>query len=290
MYDLTKHAMLIDLSIKKWSASRLDKRITDETKAARHHSGNTGKWSKYLIKPEALKELNEIESAARTEHYRRTTVWDDKGRRALASAGYMDYCKAMRVYQDQWEPAVNSFLANYPTLLDEARIALNGDFDPAQYPDTFSLAKKFVYGYNVLPIPSGDHLALDLNQHIVDRMRAEIDEQMRASARAAMADTWDRMKDVVSKMVERLKAFNPAADTRADRGIFRDSLVENINDLINVLPSLNITGDAAIDDFARRMKIELTRYSPETLRASTPAREETAKAAEEILQQMEAFV
>ncbi|MGI8552470.1 MAG: hypothetical protein ACR2PL_17030, partial [Dehalococcoidia bacterium] len=88
-------------------------------------------------------------------------------------------------------------------------------------------------------------------------------------------------------MVERLWSYRVTAE--GVNGKFHDTLVENVRELVDLLPTLNVTGNTTMAELSERMKAELCRYSAQTLRDSTSARERTAAAAEDILHHIEAF-
>ena len=114
----------------------------------------------------------------------------------------------------------------------------------------------------------------------VARIRKDIEARSTAATETAMADLWTRLHDVVSKMAERLGTKD---------AIFRDSLVDNVAELVDLLPRLNLTGDARLDAMRREVADKLLVYEPETLRKDGGARKETARAAEDILAAMSGY-
>ena len=52
--------------------------------------------------------------------------------------------------------------------------------------------------------------------------------------------------------------------------IFRDSLINNLCDLCDLLPKLNITGDKNLDNMRKEIEQQLCRYMPENLRQILP--------------------
>ena len=87
-------------------------------------------------------------------------------------------------------------------------------------------------------------------------------------------------------MAERLRAYDPA---KPGASPFRDSLVENIQKLLDVLPSLNLTNDPKIALFADEMR-ELCAHDAQSLRDNMFTREDVAAKAEAMLDQMRQFV
>ncbi len=94
---------------------------------------------------------------------------------------------------------------------------------------------------------------------------------------------------VTAKLVERLSAFHvdPVAGTRLHP--FRDSLVENVRSLLEIMPRLNITGDAHIERVRQELADKVACHDPETLREDRILRAEVVDAASGILAQMEGY-
>jgi Protein of unknown function (DUF3150) len=286
--SITKRAMLVSLNIQQWTGAKHDRKVSQEVAIAHNSDVSMGRYRKLLVAKESLERLRQLTSTARQEHYKRTLPWSDGGTRILSSEAYFEYAEKMRELGREWEPAVDEFLAQYPQVIAEARGRLNGLFNEEDYPTPANMRRKFSFTFSVLPMPTAKDFRVELGDAETKRVRAEIEESVNESLRVAMNDVWERLRDVVSRMVERLRAYS-----MTEKGVsnpFRDSLVTNIRELLDVLPSLNITQDANLTEVAQKIGAELCRYDADTLREDTSARERTADAAEAILKQMEAFI
>lgn len=284
---LNDRAMLVSLSIRQWSASKTDKKITKEV-ADQHASDVTmGRYSKALLAKGALETIKKIAGETRTEFYRRTLPWLDDGARILTATGYLATAEYVRRQQSAFDAAVQEFLGNYDGLVADAKVRLNGLFDSADYPSYAQLKSKFGFTFCVRPMPDAEDFRADIGEEELARVRAELEADKTATIETAMRDVYGRMREVVGKLAERLKAYNPNKPGDAP---FRDTLVTNITDLLAVLPSLNLTGDANVTRFIADIRANLTAYSAEELRANMFTREDTARRAEEILAKMEAYI
>ena len=87
-------------------------------------------------------------------------------------------------------------------------------------------------------------------------------------------------------MIEGLKAYQPSRDGARVQNAFRDSLVDNITDLLDVVPVLNVIGDPVITTFADEIRQKLTANSPEVLRDDAKIRKAVLVQAEDILAKM----
>ena len=286
MSSITERAMLVDLTITQWTAAKHDRTVSQEVAELHGSDASMGRYHKLLIGREALETLRQVASAAGQEHRRRTLPWLDNGARMLSAEGYFGYTEVMRQFEAQWQPALDAFVRDYPDYMDQARRRLNGLFQPEDYPPAHRIRERFGFGYSVLPLPSELDFRVELGELETARVRASICDQVNAALDAAMRDVWERIQAVVGHMAERLRAYSVTPD--GPTGVFRDSLVENVRELVGLLPTLNVTGNAAIAQLTERMRAELCSYTPRTLRNSKAARDRTAAAAEAILQQVEA--
>jgi len=286
---IADRAVLVNLSISQWSAAKSDKKVNREVADNHGSSEEMGNYRKYLVARDAIKKVSEIAGAVRQEHYRLTLPWRDSGDRILSTSGYFEYAKTLRAKQTEWELAVDAFCNSYPQYVEEAKHKLNGLFNPSDYPTPAEIRAKFSFKFEVLPVPQSDDFRVNLGTDEVNRLRRQIQNDSDAQLKRAMSDVWQRMRTVIEAMAERLKLYNVRKDGTVEHP-FRDSIVTNITDLLEIIPTLNLMGDPSIDDFAREMREGLTKYSPDQLRNAHYARHDTAARAEEILAKMSAFI
>ena len=278
--NLSDKAMLVKLSISKWSARKHDKKVSREVAASHGTAEDRGRYNKVLVAKEALQAIQKAESAARTYHYDNTLPWKDDGARILPSANYLPYTQEMRELKAEFDCQVTEFLANYPSLLSQARYDLNGLFNEADYPDGFKIQKKFSFDMEIDPMPTAADFRVNLQSDEVGRIRDEIEVRLNRAQDDAMRDLFTRVYDVVRHMADKLGT--PDA-------IFRDSLVTNVQDLVDLLPRLNLTGDPKLDALRDEVADKLLGYGAEDLRRNQFARKETAQAAQDILAAMAGY-
>lgn len=287
---LASRAMLASLNVSKWAARKLDKRVTQEAIDANKAQDSAGRFNKVLIAGDALAKIVTIEGAARAYHLERTLPWLDTGARLLPAKAFASYAEATRKFESDFMGAVESFLAAYPAMRDDARARLGEMYDPEDYPAEQELRRKFSFGRRLLPVPDAADFRVDIGDASAALIRAEIEEATTDALRAATRDVWERIEKVCRRMVDSLRDYKPATHTSKAEGVFRDSLVDNIRDLVALLPVLNITNEPTLTDIAERMSRELCRHDAKELRESDNLRTKTADAADAILNQVSAFI
>lgn len=277
---LNERAMLVSLKISAWSAARQDKKIAAEVEAKHGAKLDSGRYSKFLIDRKKLEPLTKLAGEARAAFYAKTLPWTDDGSRILPAALYLEFTTQMSVFRSKYEDLRDEFAREYPALVEQARRDLNGMFDYRDYPA--NVASKFEMLTRVMPLPDASDFRVDLGDAEQDRVKQQIEESMRESTAAAMADCWERLHAVVGAVSERLN--QPEA-------IFRDSLIGNLREVCAILPKLNILGDPKLDDLAREAERRIAnRATPQDLRNDYLVRKDVARAADDILAQMSSYI
>lgn len=287
--NLNERAMLMRLSIHQWSAQRKDKRISAEV-AQRHGADETmGRYTKNLIAREALESISTLSSQIVTAWRKWTLPWLDGGMRILPSPHFFKANTEVKELIHKREAEVSNFLASYEDHVEKARRALNGMFDPTDYPSIAQLRRAFDVEFDVFPIPSGEDFRVPLGDDQGEVQR-QIDAAVARALELATRDAWQRIHTVVDRMVDRLNAYNVDPGTGKVISTFRDSLVENIRDLVELLPGLNVAGDADLDAMRDRLEKQLCTFDADLLRTSEDLRAKVADQAAAILSEVSDFL
>jgi len=279
--NLTEKAMLIRLSISQWTARKYDPKVTAEIIKSHNADPDSGRFNKMLVDLDCVKVYQKIAGESRTFHYSNTLSWGDDDSRILPAANYLPYTNKMREFAARFEGAVRDFIGLYPSLIDRAKNSLNGLFDPKDYPAPAELAGKYGFKVVVSPLPDAADFRVTLGQAEVDRIRDEIQETVKASIQGAIKDLWARLHSVVRHLADKLKDKD---------AIFRDSLINNIRELTDLLPRLNIVNDSDLNAMVDEVKRDLAGQNPETLRDDKYARFQAAADAEKIIKKMAAYM
>jgi len=275
--NLSDKAMLVKLNISQWTARKYDKAATAKVSESYGNNNDMGRYNKSLIAKGALEKIKKVAGYARTFHYANTLAWDDNGARLLPSKHYMTYGAEMRKFNTDFQAAVEEFAGNYPDYINDAKIKLNGLFNPAEYPSISEINEKFSMRIHVDPFPASEDFRVSLNEGEVARIKDFINERNRRAIEAANRELWQRMYAAVNAIVERLGT--PDA-------IFRDSLIGNVQELVGLLPSLNVTDNKDLNDMCKVVEKKLAGLNPDTLRMDETQRVRAANEAKKILSDM----
>lgn len=288
--SLSSRAMVVSLTISQWSAQRLDRRVTEEVTTQKNAAKDAGNFNKHLLPKEALEGVNKVVSSTRGEFLERTLPWLNDGSRIMKADAFMAHSAWFQKQKAKFFEEIDKFVAKYPAYKADAQRRMGDMFDPADFPLAMEIRARFDMRMTIMPAPSAEDFRVQMSEHQAAAIRSEIEASITTAANAAVKNVYERIHEVASRMVERLTAYKPSAG-KGDRaeGTFRDSLVLNVRDLCGIMPALNITGSPDLDRLAGELE-KLGRFDADTLRFSDRARDETKKHAQDILDQIGAFI
>ncbi len=273
-------AILVNLSISQWTAKKHDDMVTSEVERS-FGAKNAGRWQKLLIAREAIKRIAKVANEARTFHYENTLPWNDNGERLLPVANLERYKATVESLRAKFHERVNDFCENYPMLIEEARERLNGMFREEDYPPPERISSKFSFKVGFAPVPHHGDFRVNIRNAILAELREELKHEVESRQAEADRELWFRMRDAVRHMVDKL--------TPSD-AIFRDSLVQNVRDLCELLKVLNFHEDQEIEALRQEIELKLTPAEPESLRKNRALRSEVAQEAQQILKKIETSI
>jgi hypothetical protein len=280
--SITTKAMVLNLNIGLWQGYRLDKeasrKVTDEANA----DGDAARVNKHLIPKSSLQPIQAAASAIRTHFYDRTMPWKDNGDRLLTRAMYMDFIQTHEDLAAQFDTAVDKFLKrDYLAAVDQASFRMGNLFDPGDYPRVEDLRRKFYVNLDIDVVTEADDFRVQMDQAEINDIRKQMEQALEQRIARAMQDVWGRLLDVVEKF--RVKM----ADTDA---IFRNSLISNMEELVELLPGMNVLDDPDLESMRLAVKTKLAGLDPEVLRKDDNLRSTAAREAAEIMDSMRGFM
>jgi hypothetical protein len=143
------------------------------------------------------------------------------------------------------------------------------------------LRKRFGVKLELLPIPSGNDFRVQMSAEEQARVAREIDTNVRESLTRGTEDLWRRLREVVSHMVDRLN--EPASR-------FHATLVTNVFDIVELLPRLNVNGDAELNRFAEQARQRLCGFTAHDLKKHDLLRVAAATDAAEMVAEIDSVL
>jgi hypothetical protein len=300
--DLTEKAVIVRHTVtgRSYGRTKQDKNLAD--KVASEHGAQKGgkavKASKVLIDPSFTEKLGEIGGKAYQAHIQGTLPWDDEGYRILPTANYFPYMAEQGRYRDQYRAAVADFEAHYPDAIEDAQRRLGDLFDRSNYmapgnlfarhPTTDQYLRFCVghpqHGIDIQPLPSKADIRVKMHGDEVSRIQAQIEARVQRTVTMAMQDLWGRLRAPIETLATRLGSYNEGDIKR-----FESAWIENVRAIVEIVPKLNLTGDAGLIEMVADAQHLLLRWNADQMRVSKPTREMVKDSANAILAKMAGY-
>lgn len=276
---ISSSAMLVDLSMSVWTGRKLDKSVSAEVDISKNTKSRAGNYHKNLLAgSEKLAEIGKLSSAIRNWSYSQTSPWSDAGTRLLPSALFFDYKAKLTEYEKMFSDKVTEFLAEYDVLVSKAAFQLGDLFNREDYPEVSKIANKFGMHYTFSPVPEAGDFRVDIGEAGMKELQDRYAEAYKTRIETSMKDVWERLHDALSKMSERFDY-----EEGQTKKIFRDSLIENAQELTGLLKHLNITGDMQMEAMRKKLEGLLSGCDADSFREDDALRTNTKSALDEML-------
>lgn len=280
--SIASSAMLCELSISTWTGRKKDKRASEEVTTSNNASAGVANVSKKLLADCAeLMAIQKLTANIRNMHYNMTMPWSDTGLRLLPTAQYFKYHEVMTAMQNEYDSLVDTFLRDYDNEIINAQLKLGDLFDPFEYPTVDSLRHKFGFRLSYIPLPDAGDFRIDVGNEATDQIRTEYQSYYSRQLENAMNDVWQRAYDALSRMSERLDYHD-----NESKKIFRDSLVSNVTDMVELLHVCNVTGDSQMSALANQLDETLRGVTPDALREDAYLRAETKRTVDQVIKSL----
>ena len=261
--NLTDDAMQVSLRITAWSGRLYDRQASNHVAVHHDAAASAGRYNKRLLPKAAFAALTATMSAIRTAHYENSLPWDDQGLRLLTVANYDHYTELMDGFRERIVRERARFIEDYDENIDQARLDLGKLFRIEDYPSKEALRGKFAIRYRISPVQDAEQFMAKLATDDVDRVKRDIEQQIEERLHGAVGDLYRRFGEAVERVSERLQE-----DENGKPLVFRDSMIENIRELVDVVPRLNIFGDDDLARLCEQVKDKIASVDPATLRPS----------------------
>ena len=282
--SISASAVLVELNISVWPASKIDREITDKVNSDAGAVRGASQTKKNLFAGTSLrKDISDFAARVRLYHNKHTLPWADKGERMLPTALFMDYKQTMNGYEQTFNMMCNNFYIEYPRLVAEAPTALQGLYKAEDYPELADVQLKFGFRRTVKPVPEAGDFRLDIPAYDLEEMRAEFMGQQDRKLAEAMREPWERLHKTLVAMSEKL------TDVEGDDGKkrYHDTLLTNPLELCALLTKLNITNDPKLEEARRQVEVAMLNADMESIKEDADTRSELKSKVDAIINKFE---
>jgi hypothetical protein len=282
--SITSSSVLVELNISVWTANKLDREATESVRTDNHADRDAVQVRKNLMAGTNLrKEIADYAAGCRLWHNTRTLPWADKGARLLPTSMFLDYKAEANVRRNAFTQMVDSFLDQYPQLIQTRAQHLGSLFRSSDYPDVDEVRSKFGFRLVFSPVPEAGDFRLDVPHQDLEQMKQEYEESFRDRLADAMREPWDRLHKLLTGMSEKL------TDSDGDdvKKRYHDTLITNAEQLCDMLTHLNVAKDPQLEQARRQLELTIMGLDIDDIKESASVRADVKGRLDAILKQYE---
>ena len=284
MSNLEERAVIVRHFTSAWTATKVDanlsRAVTDQHQAREH----TARVNKRLIDPRAMRAVNAAINSAKVTHEMLTLPWD-YGERLLPTAQLPVYKERMAARESEFQKSLNEFIGKYPELKTAAEADLGSMHNPDDYPSEQELRSRFGMSYEFHPIPAASHFVADVGEEEAARIKADLEKRAQMKLDNAMVSLYENVEGALTRLIERL-----GYDDDGNPNTLHESAVENLREVANSIPNLNLTDDPRLGEISEKISDALKDVGADDLRYKSKnvrAIEETGKRRRKVTRKLE---
>lgn len=280
--SIVNECMIVNVRILLWMGHRYDKAASEALMQQAEAEADTARVNKRIIPQEALKHVTAAASSIRTHLREQTWPWKDNGDRLLMRKKHLKFMEEYNNRVARFDTAVDDFLnTTYKAERERAEFRMGKLFDEADYPPVKALRRKFSVALDIDAVTTANDFRVDMDEDAREQVRQSMEEAMQDRVNRTLTEVWTRLAD-------KLKHY---ADTmKDDKKVFRDTTVSNLEEIIDVLPDMNIFGDKKLAKIGAEIKDKLIGYTPEQLRNEPDTRAYVAEEAQNLIDVMGGYM
>lgn len=281
--SISASAVLVELNISVWPASKIDREITNQVNASASAHKDASQTKKNLFAGTSLrKDIEKFAARVRLYHNQHTLPWADKGERMLPTKLFMEYKQTMNGFEQTFRMMCNNFFLEYPRLVAEAPINLGAMYKAEDYPELDEVREKFGFRQSINPLPDSGDFRLDIPAEDLEDVRAEFKDKFDERLKEAMRAPWEKLHKVLLGMSEKLKDSDGD-----DKKRYHDSLLTNPLELCELLTKLNVTNDLVLEEARRQVELTMLGANIDNIKEDAVSRTELKSKVDSILKKFE---
>ena len=282
-------ALLVSLNFTLCRQSKQSKKEAKRSEDANQAHRGVCKTSYFYFQEEvsgdtndALAELKSYEGAWRSAHNHLTRVWDSNNTRLLPAVLVPAYLDMDSKFKEGFPAKLAEFFEVHPDWQVTAPHRMGALYVASDFPSIEECRNDIGYEVTMIPLPEAEQwkrISI-ISPNLAQSMEQSTNEKIAKAVEEARKQTWTDLITPVEKIVSTLSK---------DKAKIYDSLIGNLNDILNLAPAFNLSGDTDMIAFIAETKATLATVNADDLRADPEARKQTCQKAEALLSKFGSF-
>jgi molybdopterin converting factor small subunit len=283
---LAANYMLVVLEIRSWSGKRTDKDASREVIANKGATKDSGRFVKNLLASAdaELVRVHAVAQSIRAFVYSQTLPWSGssegakRGDRLLAATRSFEFLKELNAIKREYDLSVQALVSAWPTRVAEALGNLGALASQDDYPDANAVRQMFGVTVDLRPVPTmADFSRINVPSELADALGQRNVQQEQTKFLNAMDELKERLLKELQRMALQLGKAGAGEKTR-----LYDSLVTNVQTLVGLLRSMNVSNNAQLSELADKIERQLLSHPVEVFRNSQAKAAEVAAQAQQL--------
>lgn len=179
---------------------------------------------------------------------------------------------------------IESFMQAYDRCKQEAASKLGSAYDEQDYPDADVVRQTFFFECQMWELNAPGKLK-SVNKDLYQRELLKMDNMWAEASRTVTGVLLDEFRKMTAHMVDRL-----TPDAEGKPKIFRDTVVTNMLDWMQLFKDRNLTGDAQLSEVVERARALIAGLDASALRDSDGLRDQLAAGFQELTAQLDTAI
>jgi hypothetical protein len=272
-YGLRNHAVLVRFTKSAWGITKKDKeasaKLVSETGA---QSNMLGVYKK-LIDPSQpqFKAITKNQGVGSNIFRSMTGPWDAAkgGFWIITTQGLPQLQTVFDGLEQKHDGFVSDFIKALPGILADAEAKGGTTYDASLIPSPEEIREKFQFNLEVKVLEDNSQNAI-LN--LSDKIKDAIGDAAKAKEVERFKGVADHVEETVreklGEMLTNLREYGDDIKGTKRKRSFKDTQIDHMKALCDLLPALNITGDQRLDKLAQDIAKHLTLTSADDLRGN----------------------
>ena len=282
--SISSSAMRVGLSISAPTMRKMDKKATREVISHNNARKGSANVSKKLIMSNAHEDMTRLIAQIRAFHREQTVPWGDLGDRLVSNQNLIDYKNNMAQLEDEFWQLSQRTCDEYPQAVAQARLEVTGlgyMFNESEYPSVEVLRRKFKFSLVFEAVPDVGDFRVDIGNQAASELREQYKQVLSDRINAVHQDLAERLAEPLQRMSKGLDYHEGEKPSG-----FRDTLVDNVLSIVDLMRSCNLNGNAHIAGIQQDLRDTLKGVTPDGLRRDPNLRADTKRKVDAIIKNL----
>ena len=283
---LAANYLLVDMTCRSWAGNKTDKKATNEVIANKGATQDGGKFVKFLLASAdaELETVKQMATSVRAFVYSKTLPWASndegpkRGSRLLAAKDSIEFLRELNQIKSEYDASVVALTAVWDQRVAQAKANLSGLSDNDKYPTADEIPALFNITVDMRPVPThADFSRINIPVDLAEALGQSHAAETVAQLNSAMETLRERLLKELQRMAAQLGKAGRGEKTR-----LYDTLVTNMQELVALMRSMNVTNNPALTELADRIDRGLLANPVDAYRNSSSKAEEASTLAQQL--------